>query len=50
MFICGYWKKIEEKEIKIIKSMESWFCEERLKGLELLSLKDRRLKDDLVDI
>lgn len=49
MLTCGYWKKIEEKETKIIKSMESWSCEERLKGSESLSLKDRRLKDDLAD-
>lgn len=44
--LCS-WKEVEEKEAKIIKSMESWSCEERFKGSESVSLKERRLKDDL---
>ena len=47
MLTCAYWKEVEEKEAKIIKSMESPSCEERLKGSESFSLKERRLKDDL---
>lgn len=49
MLTCGYWKEIEEKEIKIIKSMESQSYEERLKVSQSFSLKQRRLKADLAD-
>lgn len=49
MLTCGYWKEIEEKEIKIIKSMESQSYEERLKISQSFSLKERRLKADLAD-
>lgn len=41
MLICGYQKEMEEKESKIIKSMESWSCEEWLEGSGSFSMKGK---------
>lgn len=49
MVTCGYWKKTEEKETKLVKSIESQSCEETLKGSESFSWNKRRLKDALAD-
>lgn len=38
---CGYWKKTEEKETEIVKSMKGQSCEDGLKGSESFNWKTK---------